>query len=400
MRCYSANNWDLKTRKLIHGPPLTIGTNQKKFRNTWQRVPGDNDRRYRITGFDFAKHVKPGEGISWHFYVVGTGRQFRSNLTENLTYANIEVRNSRGIAFVDISNNSLTYSGIRLAPVAPQLAVGARDAFHLVCNDGDLLVEDTYIKGFRWDPFNIKSKFVEVTGITDPRNLTAIVRTAAKLPPLPGKHLVFWVGDRPVLAMVKAEEWMEFRKVGNQSVRDVRIELAGDLPDGVVVGAYFTPEAWVFDNAVIRRTTIEGNYGRALLYQGENLEVTDCTFANNAYANIALGPIGGGEGGFVRHAVIQGNRFIDSTWNDGGGLLRGTITLFQNFPAAFTNEPYNENIRISDNVFTGIDLAPNVAAINIANARDVEIAGNTFERCATDIHVNEASTKISAYSEL
>ncbi len=58
----------------------------------------------------------------------------------------------------------------------------------------------------------------------------------------------------------------------------------------------------------------------------------DCNFNNNSYANIALGPIDTGEGGFVRNAVISGNKFINSTWDNTTPKFpnNGCVKIYQN----------------------------------------------------------------------
>lgn len=395
MRCYSANSWNLETCELMDVEALTIGINKEKFSHVWQKVTGDNARLYRMEGMGFSDRVEPGQGISWHFYVVGRGWQVFIDGSSDVRLENVHVYNSKGVAVLAKSSRDLAFVKVVTRPIEPALAVGARDAFHLVCNAGSLLIEDCYIKGYRWDPMNIKSKFCEVLEVAGPRTLACEVRTSSVLLPIAGDSVVFWTGERSFTAQVVQEEWSSetVKKksyLGNLPYRSFTLEFAEDLPAEVKEGVRFTPQAWTFDSAVIRNTTVEGNYGRGILYQGENLHISGCTFRNNAYADIALGPVEILEGGFVRNAVIENCRFEKSAWMlNSNTELPGNISVFQNCRREFSDEPYNENIIIRNNVFTDSYMV----AVFIANAQHVMLSQNLFENCKTNVVVDEKSTK-------
>lgn len=398
MSCYSANNWDLKSRELIPGPALTIGANPALFKHHWEKVPGDNDRLYRLQGMKFAAYVQPGQGMSWHFYVRNRGGALFSAYSEQLCFENLHFYNSKGVTVGSQFCKDLIYRRIAVKPVAPQLAVGARDAFHLVCNDGTLLVDDVYVKGVRWDPFNIKSKFCIVTGLVDRRTLKGSVITGVtELGNLSGSTAAFWIGDRPVELKITDAEWD--RQGGtdekNRAIRTFTLKMEKDLPPDLKPGAKFTPHIWNFDRAVIRNSTFEGNCGRPILYQGENLTVTGCVFKNNSYASIALGPIDIFEGGFVRNITIRDNKFINSTWlNTTSALPRnGTIKIYQDCPEYFKNQPYNDGIVIRDNLFQGINYNKNYSAVSVTNAQRVVIENNRYVDCGNNIYIDPQSTR-------
>lgn len=391
MRCYSANSWNLETGELINVPALTIGTSKKKFSNVWKKT---GEQSYRIQGLGFSDRVDPGQGISWHFYVVGKGWQVFIDQSSDVRLENVHINNTKGLGVLAKSSRDLAFVEVVTRPVKPALAVGARDAFHLVCNDGSLLIEDCTIKGYRWDPMNIKSKFCEVLEVAGPRTLNCEVRTGSELPPIAGSAVVFWVGDRPFTAMVSSESWSAetVRKksyLGNLPYRTFTLEFAEDLPETVLPGVRFTPQAWTFDSAEIKNTVIEGNYGRGILYQGENLHVDGCTFRNNSYADIALGPVEILEGGFVRHAVIENCLFERSSWIlKSNTEMPGNISLFQACDRDFSTEPYNEDITIRNNVFKDCFMS----AISIANAQNVTLSGNRFVGCANNVLIDDQSS--------
>lgn len=398
MSCYSANSWDLKTGELIPVPALTIGANPKKFKHCWEKVPGSNPRLYRIQGMKFSAAVKPGQGMSWHFYVRNHGGGVFTARCEDLRLENLRFNNVKGVGIGSQFCKNIVYKKIIIKPVAPQLASGARDAYHLVCNDGTLLVEDCYVKGVRWDPFNIKSKFCVVSEVVNKRTLKGSVITGVAEPgDMSDSTAVFWVGGSPVVLKLDRIVWEKgFSKdARKRKIKKFTLSLKEDIPASVKAGSQFTPHIWNFDKAIIRNSVFEGNCGRAILYQGENLEISSCLFNNNTYANIALGPIDDQEGGFVRNAKIVNNRFINSTWDNTTPSLphNGTIKVYQNVPHYFKNQPYNVGITIEGNLFKGINYKKDYSAISISDAQDVIIANNKYIDCRSKIYVDSRSTK-------
>ncbi len=210
MQCYSSNNWDMKTRQLMPVHALTIGAEPKLFKHQWRKVPGSNDRLYRIQGMGFANRVEAGQAISWHFYVSGRGRQFHIANSSNITLENVHIYNIKQLGlFVNLCKN-LTFRKLIIKPIFPQFAVGSRDAVHMSCNSGTLLVEDCYIKGVRWDPFNIKGKFCSVTDVLDRRRIKCTVLTGGtNFSKLADSTVVFWTGERPRVVKVAKGGWDE-----------------------------------------------------------------------------------------------------------------------------------------------------------------------------------------------
>jgi len=397
MQCFSANSWNLETRQLIPVKALTIGADPGRFEHQWQKVPGNNDRLYHIQKMGFADRVKTGQGISWHFYVSGKGAQFFIANSTNVTLENVHIRNIKQLGVVVLFCKDLTFRKVIVKPVAPQLAVGSRDAFHLVCNSGTLLVDSCYVKGVRWDPFNVKSKFCLVTGILDKRRIKAsTTRGVPTISELSNRTAVFWTGERPqVLKIVKADWDNAVAGPGKENSRIFSLEFAEDLPATVKAGSAFTPHAWNFDLATFTNCTFEGNCGRPILYQGENLQVSNCCFNNNSYENIALGPIDAEEGGFVRNVIISGNKFINSTWDSTTSNLphNGSVKVYQNCYTLFKDEPYNDGIVIKNNFFKGVNYDKDTSAISIANAQNVQISGNKFVDCTKEVFIDNKSTK-------
>jgi hypothetical protein len=397
MACYSANVWDLETRMLRPVAAATIGANPKRFRHTWQPVPGVPARRYRIERMGFSERVREGDGLSWHFKVAGRGGHISAADCRDLRIENVRVSNTAVIPFGARFTEGLTLRRFVVKPRPPQLAVGARDAIHTICMDGEFLMEDSTISGVRWDPLNLKSKFCQVLNVIPPRRLVCrTVRSTVLRDDYTGDRLTLWVRPVPLDLDIATCTWRNeiVSGDGGDTYRVFSVDLARDLPETARPGCYVTPHRWLYDRAVLRRNVIENNCGRGLLYQGANLDVYDNVFRNNTYADIALGPVNIGEGPFVRKAVIRNNRFIGSTWDTttSGIDHNGSIKIYQYCKPAFTDEPFNTDILIANNVFEGIDHGPAVSAIAIANAQRVRLQGNRFVDCPSTVHLDQTST--------
>lgn len=381
MMSYSANNWDLETRLLIRGPALTIGLNQGAFRQ-WEKIAGA-ERRYRITGSGFSDRVSTGEGISFHFNLIaGDARTVDVYGSEDTVFENIYIHSTIGMSLGAGDNRNMTFRRFHIKPEGNSLAVGPRDGFHINRSTGRLLMDEVVVKGVRWDPivsYTQSRKVSERTGDSSVRvpsiELVNLMQD--------GTEVVFWTGEIPHTAVVKERH------------QNGIVEFTAPLPYSVKAGTHFTPDAWIWNEAIIRNSLVEANYGTAIVYQSANLLVEDSVFRNNSYTNIGLGPTSGGAGVFAWNIVIRNNLFEQSTWDEkyrnSVSAHRGTITMFQNHPD-FESEAYNRNILIEDNIFRDLDVGQHAAAIHVKNARDVTLRRNKYENVTNEVIVDPDST--------
>ncbi|MFC7619151.1 glycosyl hydrolase family 28-related protein [Microlunatus sp. GCM10028923] len=386
MRCYSANSWDLATGQLNHVAPLTIGANPDQFSNVWHSVPGGAGRRYTITGFGFSDRVRPGDGASWHFNVVGGSYNVYALGCRDLRLENLLINNAIGAGILAGYGHNLTCRDVTYAPAGPDLAVGPRDAIHLSNNTGLLDYQGGRLAGVRWDPLVSRSSFVRVAAIESARKLTIEPTSAGSrpLPFSPGDELTFWSGPLPstvrIAAVTPADE------AGSAFL----IMLDADLPGTVAVGSLVTSSGHEWDQARISATTFEGNIGTALVFMNKNLVVEHCRFANNAYHDIGFGTTSGPTGSFARNVIVRDNVFAGSGWvrKYAKFASNGAITTLAN-NGAFTTQPYNSAIMIENNRFS--DLTE--AGVYLRNARDVTVRGNSYHRVTRRVVVDEASTE-------
>jgi hypothetical protein len=389
MASFSANNWDLGTRRLVPGPPVTIGVNPGAF-PTWAKVVGF-DRRYEVEDAGISQLVQVGEGLSFHFNITAPdARCIDAYTSEGLRFENLLIYNVIGMALGAGDNRDMTFRKFHVIPEGPSLAVGPRDGIHISRSGGRLLMEDVAVKGVRWDPLVTYMQFVPITerSGTDRIRLDGSNGSHAKVLAVaePGSAIYFWSGTEPSTGTVSV-------------VQGDTIIFTAALDTSVVAGSTLTPGAWHWEEATIRKCLFESNYGTPIVYQSDNLVVEHTIFRNNAYSNIGLGPSSENAGAFVRNIVIRNNLFEDSTWQDKYPDYRGTITLYNNH-SAFSNEPYHRDIRIEQNLFRNITGANTPAAIHVKNAGDVLIQDNRYENTDLTVLVDAGSTDTVVLNEI
>jgi hypothetical protein len=392
MDAFSANVWDLKTRALIPGVPhLSIGTNQEKFKHQWQHVPGGEGRRYRLTNMGLAKHLSKGDGVSWHFNVINSGHQLKVVGTDGLTLENILIPNGpvAVCSFHDVAD--LTCRRVRLEPQGNQLAVGPRDRMYIAHSRGEYVFEECHWEGVRWDPLALFNKLCFVDSVEN-RTIKFHWYRATDFP-INGLTATLWWPDGIAEARIKTHTpgLTAIDPATGRTIRHHSIVLADDPPAGFGAGHYFVAHRRT--RTVIRNSTFQNNYGRSPYISGVNMEITGNTFRNNGYA-FAIGLSSPGAGGFSRNVRIANNTFVNTPWSTVYGPIptSGAIRIYEAHPV-ITNASFNDSIVIENNTFKGINLRPNFAAIDVRNAQNVTIRGNTFIDTTTNVQIDPASTK-------
>lgn len=386
MASFSANNWDLATGLLIEGPPVTIGINASEF-DSWTAVSGAPGF-YTLRNSPIANLLSVGQGLSFHFNVVaGQARSIDAYRCTDLVFENIFVHNAIGMVMGAGDNRNMTFRRFHAKPEGNSLAVGPRDGIHISRSTGRLLMEDVFVKGVRWDPIvsymysaSVDERISNQSIRLDPLNSkAALVLGALKA----GSKLHFWTGANPSIRTVA-------------SITGGTIVFTAPLDASVQAGGIVTPGEWHWEEAIIRNSRIESNYGTAIVFESDNLLVENCIFRNNSYSNIGLGPTSTNAGMFTRNIVIRNNLFEASTWEPkytGSSLEqhRGTITLFNKSPL-FTTQAYHRDIVIEDNLFRNLTGANSPAAVDIKLAGNVMVRNNRYVDVASDIQVDATTT--------
>jgi hypothetical protein len=373
MKCYSANAWDLQTRELLPVNALTINMQEAYFDNLWQRTDHPNTVRYAIRNMPFAATVNVGDGISWHFSARTTqGFTLAFSDIAGLSLRNLRIHNSITLSVKIYDSRDVSITDVRIEPTGNSLAVGPRDGIHISNARGRLLVDNLRVKGVRWDPFVSRVNFMTVREVRG-KVLECIYSVVGNPDTLvqAGDVLDFWSGDRPFRMEVA-----QVTVLSRRGDKRLRLEFEADIPATVRTGSLVSPPTW--DEAVIRNSSFEGNFGTPIVYENSNLLLENNVFRNNSYGAVGIGPTSLNTGAFGHNIVIRNNLFADSGWVSkyGGGC--GVIAIFESHPE-FKHEAYNTRIVIENNTFANRTLPGECPAILVRNAADVDIRGNMFE---------------------
>lgn len=390
MRCASAHAWNLETGKLkrLGDTPaegtLTIGLKIEAF---WQAVAGGDERRLRMRGAGFAKKLAVGDGVSWHHKATDSHNQTCVMHSQNVTFENIIMPNVTNMGMLAGYNHNLTFRGVRFEPENGNVAVGGRDGLHLSMTSGRLLVEDCYFKGLRMDPLVLRKTFGRVREIRDDG---AIVAKPGYAVPV-GAAVRFWVGKEPQDRTVTRCE--------KQGGGAYLYAFAEALPSGVAVNAPVTYQNRMVAQGVIRNCVFEDSFGSAIVNFEENITVEGCTFDNNAY-QIKYGA-NQVTGAFARNNVFRNNVCKNVSWIDIARRGQPAILTIHSLSRYFDDPMYNQHILIEGNDFRKPHQHPQAVAIDVRNASDVVIRGNTFKGFAPQqrVRVDEQTTRGVRFNE-
>lgn len=376
MRCASAHAWDLATGHLKRfgrtpkDATLTIGTTINTY---WKAVPGANARRLVMRGAGFAAKLEVGDGVSWHHKASESHNQMAVMYSSDIVFENIVIPNVSNMGMLAGFNHNLTFRKVRFEPENGNLAIGGRDGLHLSMNSGRLLVEDCLFKGLRMDPLVIRRSFGLVKEVRTDGSL--LISPGYPVPA--GDRIRFWVGDNPVDGVVGRSDSVKGGYV---------YHFANGAPAGAKVGAAVSYLTYSLDQGLIHNTVFADNFGSAIVNFEENITVEGCTFDNNAY-QVKYGP-NVESGGFVRNNVIRNNVFLNTSWVDIAHRGQPACIVIHSLSRFFKSPRYNRNILITGNVFKNPHGDQEAAAIDVRNAEDVRITGNTYEGFAKQVVID------------
>lgn len=381
MRASSAHVWDLQTQKLKrfgrtpYQATLNFGLDINDF---WEVVPNSNERRYKMVGSSWSSKVVVGDGISWHYQPV-IRNQTEVFYSEDFTFENIIMPNLSNMAMLGAYSKNLTFRRIRLEPEGGNLAVGARDGFHLSNNSGALFFEDSYFKGLRMDPLVIRRTYGVIKELFS--NDSISVKPGYTIPI--GDSLRFWVGEDPVDISITS--------VQRNADGFYTYGLSEDLPAGAGVGTALSFLTYSLDSGLIRGCEFEDSFGSPIVNFEENITVESCVFDNNAY-QIKYGP-NHVSGGFVRNNIFRNNLIKNTSWVDIVERGQPSCLLIHSISSLFNSPRYNKNISIYGNTFRNLHGNTNEVAIDVRNATDVQIRDNIFEGFTEAVKVHLPSTR-------
>ncbi|WP_175533562.1 right-handed parallel beta-helix repeat-containing protein [Proteiniphilum saccharofermentans] len=397
MKCFSANAWDLETRKLKHVDALTINMKESYFENLWHRVDRPDKVVYAINNMPFLDKIEVGDGISWHYAAhssSGYGVYFYN--CRNIELDNVHMYNAITVAFRINDSKNVTIRNMHIKPEGNSLATGPRDGIYLSNCRGKLLVDSLYVKGVRWDPLVSRVNFIKIKKLPDDKTIISsyVAQAHAESILQVGDSVYFWCGEKPARRQIKSVEVLQ-----NKSEKEHRIVFTEEIPKEALIDSYISPPQW--ESAVVMNSVFEDNFGTGLIFESENLILENNLFRNNAYHAVGFGPTSINTGAFVDNIVIRNNHFISNGWINKytgmygrihGGIYGGGITTHEQHPH-FSTEPYNRNILIENNIFEDMNFNEEMGAIGIKNAQNVTIRNNTYRNIKNKVLMEMESTK-------
>lgn len=397
MKCFSANAWDLETRKLKYVDALTINMKESYFENLWHRVDRPDKVVYAINNMPFLDKIEVGDGISWHYAAhssSGYGVYFYN--CRNIELDNVHMYNAITVAFRINDSKNVTIRNMHIKPEGNSLATGPRDGIYLSNCRGKLLVDNLYIKGVRWDPLVSRVNFIKIKELPGDKTIISsyVAQAHAESILQVGDSVYFWCGEKPARRQIKSVEVLQ-----NKSEKEHRIVFTEEIPKEALIDSYISPPQW--ESAVVMNSVFEDNFGTGLVFESENLILENNLFRNNAYHAVGFGPTSINTGAFVDNIVIRNNHFISNGWINKytgmygrihGGIYGGGITTHEQHPH-FSTEPYNRNILIENNIFEDMNFNEEMGAIGIKNAQNVTIRNNTYRNIKNKVLMEMESTK-------
>jgi hypothetical protein len=277
-----------------------------------------------------------------------------------------------GMALLAVSSTDITIRRFRIEPRPGtiRLMSTCADGLHFAWCRGKIDIRDCYLAGLGDDCINVHGRNLVIAERIDAR--TIVVHRPGHEPlgdadlAVPGDRVEFL--DRLSLASLGEREIVE--GIGK------RLRFSEDLPDSLAPGDFLCDTSEVA-TVTIADCQFPGNRARAILAH-RNTVIERCSFANQFYeAILILFDTEFADGPTIGDVTIARNRFHGTGRAE---IPRGAIRIRSLVKSSGTEEPISSvlgrGIKIVDNVI--VDSGG--SAIEVGEARDVQITGNRIER--------------------
>lgn len=308
---YTGNAWDMSTKTLKKQPSLTYGSDvdKKKEEMTWRVVGDPADRTMKLNSATIASKVVVGDGVSWSFS--WDGRQVVFDTCKDLFVENVWTYNAIGFAMEARACENITARKVKVIAPENQLLVSPRDGWKLFANRGNVLMDEIYMEGVRWDGQNVHGSFMWPHEMIDKKTLWLKKKRGVTYPIQVGSKIGFWNGDREVVVTVEKAE----HKMTEKKERGFVLTFKEDIPDFVNEETLCQVYAWNIDNYVLSNSTFRNIAGTASLIRNTNVTIKNNTFDHIMYTAVVIGAaIRQGEGLVPKDVWIENNTISHSGW--------------------------------------------------------------------------------------
>jgi len=308
---YTGNAWDMSTKTLKKQPSLTYGSDvdKKKEEMTWRVVGDPADRIMKLNSAAVASKVAVGDGISWSFS--WDGRQVVFDSCSDLHVENVWTYNAIGFAMEAKACENITARRVKVIAPDNQLLVSPRDGWKLFANRGNVLMDEIYMEGVRWDGQNVHGSFMWPHKILNKKTIWLKKKRGVTFPIQVGSKISFWNGDTETIVTVEKSE----HKMTEKKERGFVLTFKEDIPDFVNEETLCQVYGWNIDNYVLSNSEFRNIAGTASLIRNTNVTIKNNTFNHIMYTAVVIGAaIRQGEGLVPKDVRIENNVISNSGW--------------------------------------------------------------------------------------
>lgn len=390
---FTSNIWDLstKTLKKVESPTYGGDVYKKREEYTWHVVGDPSDRIMQLNSPALASKVSVGEGLSWHFSYQGIQANFY--MCDDLFVENVWTYNAIGFCMQAQACENITARKVRIIAPDNQLAVGSRDGWNLYACRGEVLMDDIYMEGVRWDGQNVHGSFLWPHKVIDKHTVWLRKKKGAAFPIPVGSKVGFWNGREEVFRTVQKSEM----KPTEKNERGFLLTFVEPVPEFVNEETLCHIYGWNIDNYTLSNSTFRNIAGSASLIRNTNVNIINNTFDHIMYPAIMIGgAIHEGEGVVPENVRIEGNKITHSGWISRHGIRtaigirnqeegEGLVFHVDKDPELQERKsPWMTEIRVVGNI-----IEESQAGIIAKGTKGMQIENNTFKGVETPIDVPE-----------
>ncbi len=383
---YCANLWDPNTRMLKHVESLTYGGDAKTAEFEVKILDAKKGLA-RLDSPKIAQRVKVGDLVSWCFGY--NGMQVSFEKCDNLYVENVHTLNAVGFCMNTSESENVRSKGVKFTAPDNQLMVCSRDAWKSYANTGEVVMEDMFIEGVRWDGQNAHGTFLKVAEISGEYGMVLLKYKGGWPSELKASSKIGFMvqpSKEIVLTVESVEMFRDSKRRPNYIVK-FREKIPPEIDKGVICNVY----AWTFGSYRVSNCTFKNIAGSPGILRNANAIYEGCRFINVMYPLLVGGALNEGEGIVPRDVEIRNCEFVSSGWIFRQGAY-GCVALRSSKPQEkydydknyrkLSGEPYfyMRNIKITGNTFKDSKIG-----ISSEGVDRLEITGNTFINVETPV---------------
>lgn len=399
---YCANLWDSKTKMMKHVESLTYGGDAKaeEFK---VKIADLHRRIVRLDSPKIAGKVSMGDLVSWCFGYNGVQVMFEK--CDNLYVENVRTLNAIGFCMNTSESCNVRSKDVKFIAPDNQLMVCPRDAWKSYANTGNVVMEDMYVEGVRWDGQNAHGSFLSVEEISGEHEIRLLKYVGGWAPTMKTNTKIGFM-VKPSKEIMLTVESVEMKRDGenrpNYYVR-FKEKIPQEITSGIICNVY----AWTFSSYKVINCTFKNIAGSPGILRNKDALYEGCKFINVMYPLLIGGALNEGEGIVPKDVRIVGCEFISSGWVFRHGAY-GCIGIRSSHPkekydfdkkySKTIGEPYfyMKNISILGNTFKDSNIgisAEGVDGLSIRNNLFINVRVPIEEKYNRNVSINANTIK-------